>query len=402
MKKLLKPIMLPTNQQGRKYGDLMKVVIEREGETLNHLFISRRDTFPIHNEYYQHQHLYLIDETAEIKEGNWYFANQGIRKCIRIDKGNYPYVHLNKSGEEISDFYTWKGILVASTDKSLNLPGIPQSALEYFVKMQGSVEYFEVEVNEFNVPGAGFTNHYLKLSPEGEIVVITPKMLSNIRLLNAMIYKQEVLQEIADKKLAETILIKPNYKTLGTKMGAKMKAVAKAIEEMQPVDIEFLTKHGEILLSVFNEKILIQSSDVIITYPKIVSIEGGELHNNKDGTFSVTPLKAVYEESKVKSTQSHCKKFINSFFEVANLCDECKSTKTCQCSVIQSLSTNQVEITKDEIEKVAESYADNVFNRNSQEFLSEKPMTESLAWDTASIHFKNGINWLIKNNYKNP
>ncbi|WP_232826895.1 isoleucine--tRNA ligase [Chitinophaga deserti] len=58
--------------------------------------------------------------------------------------------------------------------------------------------------------------------------------------------------------------IKPNFKSLGTRMGAKMKAVAAAISGMEQHDIAILEKEGEFGLIVENERIPIVLSDVDI------------------------------------------------------------------------------------------------------------------------------------------
>jgi isoleucyl-tRNA synthetase len=58
--------------------------------------------------------------------------------------------------------------------------------------------------------------------------------------------------------------IKPNYKSLGGKMGAKMKAVAAAISAFSAADIATLERDGQINLLVENDQLPIQLSDVEI------------------------------------------------------------------------------------------------------------------------------------------
>ena len=59
---------------------------------------------------------YIIVDDSEIKEGDWFFANQGLRKCIRVDdKTSCPYITLNEKGEEIGHFHTWRGTVTHST-----------------------------------------------------------------------------------------------------------------------------------------------------------------------------------------------------------------------------------------------------------------------------------------------
>ncbi|SDF12437.1 isoleucine--tRNA ligase [Chitinophaga filiformis] len=58
--------------------------------------------------------------------------------------------------------------------------------------------------------------------------------------------------------------IKPNYKSLGGKMGAKMKAVAAAISAFSAADIASLERSGEFILQIEDEQLPIQLSDVEI------------------------------------------------------------------------------------------------------------------------------------------
>lgn len=58
--------------------------------------------------------------------------------------------------------------------------------------------------------------------------------------------------------------IKPNYKSLGGKMGAKMKAVAAAIGAFSAADIATLERNGEFILQIEDEQLPIQLSDVEI------------------------------------------------------------------------------------------------------------------------------------------
>lgn len=58
--------------------------------------------------------------------------------------------------------------------------------------------------------------------------------------------------------------IKPNYKSLGGKMGARMKAVAAAISAFSAADIASLERNGEFILQIEDEQLPIQLSDVEI------------------------------------------------------------------------------------------------------------------------------------------
>jgi len=58
--------------------------------------------------------------------------------------------------------------------------------------------------------------------------------------------------------------IKPNYKALGPKVGAKMKLYASAIEAMSPSQIQELEQTGKIILFTQNESLEVERSEVEI------------------------------------------------------------------------------------------------------------------------------------------
>ena len=72
--------------------------------------------------------------------------------------------------------------------------------------------------------------------------------------------------------------IKPNFKSLGARMGAKMKVVAGAIAALEQNDIRSLEKTGEFLLSIEGESVSIDLNDVEIISEDIpgwlVAVEG--------------------------------------------------------------------------------------------------------------------------------
>lgn len=74
------------------------------------------------------QHYVIVDESLEIKENSYFFANKGLRYCIRVDKNTTcSFITLNKNGQEEGHFHTWKGIVIYST---LFLHDVPLIALE--------------------------------------------------------------------------------------------------------------------------------------------------------------------------------------------------------------------------------------------------------------------------------
>ena len=67
---------------------------------------------------------YYIDYFQPIEVGKWYISNQSPRLCVKIKEGKYPYIHLNNKGEEIADFYTWKGVIICSNNPNINIPKV--------------------------------------------------------------------------------------------------------------------------------------------------------------------------------------------------------------------------------------------------------------------------------------
>jgi hypothetical protein len=70
----------------------------------------------------------LVVDDSEIKEGDWFMANQGAHKCIRVDENtSCPFITLNNKGEEIGHFKTWKNNIIAHLplNNSPILEGVP-------------------------------------------------------------------------------------------------------------------------------------------------------------------------------------------------------------------------------------------------------------------------------------
>jgi hypothetical protein len=67
---------------------------------------------------------YYIDYKQPIEAGKWYISNQAPRLCVKVKDGQYPYIHLNKKGEEIADFHTWKGVIICSNNPNIDIPKI--------------------------------------------------------------------------------------------------------------------------------------------------------------------------------------------------------------------------------------------------------------------------------------
>jgi hypothetical protein len=76
------------------------------------------------NIYKVNNNIYITSD-EEIKEGDWFIANQKAHKCIRVDSNtSCPFITLNDKGEEIGHFHTWKTKIILTTDQDLIKDGV--------------------------------------------------------------------------------------------------------------------------------------------------------------------------------------------------------------------------------------------------------------------------------------
>jgi isoleucyl-tRNA synthetase len=99
------------------------------------------------------------------------------------------------------------------------------------------------------------------------IPVLDPAMKDQLVLIQDLITAEVNVKEIEYLTETEGIIkkkIKPNFKALGTKMGAKMKSAGAAITAMTAAQIATLEKTGEILLTIEGEELSIALTEVDI------------------------------------------------------------------------------------------------------------------------------------------
>ncbi|WP_298736549.1 isoleucine--tRNA ligase [uncultured Chitinophaga sp.] len=99
------------------------------------------------------------------------------------------------------------------------------------------------------------------------IPVLNPHMREQIEKVEDLIKSEVNVKGIDYLTETEGFIkkkIKPNYKALGSKMGAKMKAVAAAIGAFTDADITTLERDGQYNLLIDNEQLQLQLSDVEI------------------------------------------------------------------------------------------------------------------------------------------
>lgn len=99
------------------------------------------------------------------------------------------------------------------------------------------------------------------------IPVLDARMKTQLEKIEDLI-KAEVnvkeMQYITETEGVISKKIKANFKALGTRMGARMKAVSAAIGNFSQVDIATIEKEGRFALNIDNEQIIIELSDVDI------------------------------------------------------------------------------------------------------------------------------------------
>ncbi|WP_343305077.1 isoleucine--tRNA ligase [Chitinophaga niabensis] len=99
------------------------------------------------------------------------------------------------------------------------------------------------------------------------IPVLNPHMRDQLTLVEHLVKSEVNVKSIEYLTETEGFIkkkIKPNFKTLGSRMGAKMKAVANAINAFAQHDIATLEKEGEFGLVIDSERVPILLSDVEI------------------------------------------------------------------------------------------------------------------------------------------
>jgi len=100
------------------------------------------------------------------------------------------------------------------------------------------------------------------------IPVFNPGMQQQLRKVEDLIKSELNVKEIEYLTQTEGFIkkkVKPNFIALGKKLGAKMKAVSKALEGFTQNDIAKLEKEGHYTLSIDNEPLILQVNEVEIS-----------------------------------------------------------------------------------------------------------------------------------------
>jgi hypothetical protein len=170
----LKPILLETKDKSTK-GDLVI-----DGTTKLGIHVGE-----VSPSFHNKRHIYLTDETAEIKEGDWILFKTSIKPLLVDGKVLTP---------DMLDLPQWKKI-IASTDKSLGLPLLSEQSIslliEYYNKNGKMPESVEVKSEKMALygrillPCSPYNNEsnsdmsiyrdYIKPNSKGEVDISIPE-----------------------------------------------------------------------------------------------------------------------------------------------------------------------------------------------------------------------------------
>jgi isoleucyl-tRNA synthetase len=100
------------------------------------------------------------------------------------------------------------------------------------------------------------------------VPVLSEKMQTQVKAMEELIKAEVNVKEMVYLTETAGIInkkIKPNFIALGKRLGAKMKAVGNALAQFSQQDIASLEKDGEYILSIDNEPLTLQLTDVEIS-----------------------------------------------------------------------------------------------------------------------------------------
>ncbi len=100
------------------------------------------------------------------------------------------------------------------------------------------------------------------------VPVLDPEMKNQLEKIEDLIKAEVNVKEMVYITETEGVIskkIKPNFKALGTRLGARMKAAGAAISNLKQADIAILEKEGQITLAVEGEPVTVALSDVEIS-----------------------------------------------------------------------------------------------------------------------------------------
>ena len=168
--------------------------------------------------------LYILSD-EEIKEGDWCYTGQLIRKCVGFALDGCPRLQVN--GDDITGCVDYPGAkkIVATTYTSLTpsgttvfgkstgiltLPQIPESFIKYFVEKNGKVDEVEVEYEyggSIKLRRGGESHMFkLKLTDNNEVIIHLPEEdMYTRRMLTKFALNQNIPIPTLDKWIEENL-----------------------------------------------------------------------------------------------------------------------------------------------------------------------------------------------------
>ena len=140
-------------------------------------------------EVWQVLELHIVDDTANIKEGEYVMIDNSIIRFVTNLSANHFHCDGIITGDEPSSFYYHDkhAKIIASTDKTLLLPEIPQTLLQQIVEKQQIPEYVDLkDEDDTKCRLSGFYNvgkRKISISPDYE-VIINETMKENLKTFN--------------------------------------------------------------------------------------------------------------------------------------------------------------------------------------------------------------------------
>jgi len=167
----------------------------------------------------------FVDEQAEIKEGDYFFANQDVRKCVHVKQNTdyeelYPYGEDNEKGERIYHFKTWKTKIIAQH----NLKNIP------YVELEEDVEKWALEVADKD----------MRLTPHNH-APYRLGLVNGYKAAQQKKYTEDDLLELSCKMYNHYFLTKGEEDTFRTKAIEFIQSLQPKIEsiEIETKEIEY-------------------------------------------------------------------------------------------------------------------------------------------------------------------
>lgn len=239
-----KIIMLSRECKTLMKNDLYKITDYVNGDKL---FMIDRTTSLCN--LWQPQHLYFTSQ-EEIKEGDWFIANQEARKCTGLKEGDYPYQTINPDGEVIYHSKHWKDKIISCTDSSLSLPSISSQWIkDVYVPSSGSITSVKLE-QEYYLDHKFFNRECgmkLKLTVNNEICIVKDKSPAPI--------PKELDEEIwSDKKQGDwNRLTEKSFNGKRYKLGKDLDALAEEFRRKTTIDNLLIPAWKEVFKAGYTE-----------------------------------------------------------------------------------------------------------------------------------------------------